>query len=333
MTLKSTNYWEFIVKAKKLVLFLFSAIYVSACGDVTPIPPTGTSTPEVTIKTSTPNPAMTATVRPTLFYGWTSTPETVFGYPTAVMPFEEDPFAKNVPLIQTELTAPQLHIGKYVLRNWCKDDETISSYCVITISALGEEPVEIWGLPVYLGAETGSDITGNGYPNIVVIEGIGNAGGDVFVRVFEVGDTLKEIMNVGSRGYSHYENFVDLNNDNSYEFVAHERIWSQFSNCQAMDTPLIYEYSSNSGYVNQTSKYKEVLSPNIQWGLDQISSYKTENPNTKTPLCNLYYLLTVYVVSGQQEKAWALLEENYPPEKVAEYKAGLLKDLEKLIQK
>jgi hypothetical protein len=326
------NHREFIEKTKTIALFLLSAMYLTACGGVTPIPPAETSTPPVAIKTSTPTPIVTAAASPTLFHWQPPTPETVIGYPTAVMPVEEDPFAKDVPLIQTELTAPQLHIGKYVLRNWCKDDEAISSYCVITISALGEEPVEIWGLPVYLGQETGSDITGNGYPNIVVIEGVGNAGGDVRVRVFEVGDTLKEIMNVGSRGYSYYENFVDLNNDHSYEFVAHVRIWSQFSTCQAIDTPLVYEYSSASGYVNQTRKYKEALSPDIQWSLDRITLYKAKNPNTEVPFCHLYYVLTAYLVSGQQEEAWALLEENYPPEKVAEYKAGLLKDLEKLIQ-
>jgi hypothetical protein len=245
------------------------------------------------------------------------------------MPVELDPFAKNVPVKLQELSVQQLYIGKYILRNWCKDDESIKSYCAITISSLGEKQVEIWGFPVYLGIETGADLTGRGYPNIVAISGNGNAG--VEVRVFEAGETLKEIMDVWSYNYAYTKHFVDLNNDKSYEFISNTKIWSKFITCNVSGIPLVYEYNLDTGYVNKTSKYKEVLSTNIQWGTDYLLTYKLENPNTEVPVCNVYYLVTAYLVSGQKEKAWEILDENYSPEKAAEYKAGFQEDLGSLI--
>jgi hypothetical protein len=180
------------------------------------------------------------------------------------------------------------------------------------------------------GVETGADLTGRGYPNIVVVSGNGNAG--VEVRVFEAGETLKEIMDAWSYNYAYTEHFVDLNNDKSYEFIGDARIWSQFSDCQATGISFVYEYNADTaGYVNKTSKYKEVLSSNIQWGIDNLASYKLENPGTEVPLCRVYYLVTAYLVTGQQEKAWDILDENYSPEKAAEYKAGFLSDLGSLV--
>jgi hypothetical protein len=310
---------------KRTSLFLLLSIVLTACGGVTPVPITETPTPRVATQTSTPHLTNTPIATP---YNWweTPTPETVPGYPTPLMPVELDPFAKNVPVEQADISTHDLYIGKYVLRNWCKVDESIKSYCAITISSLGEEQVEVWGFPVLLATETGTDLTGRGYPNIVTVSGNGNAGAEI--RVFEAGNTLKEIMDVWSRDFVRFEN---LNNDQSYEFIANVKIWSQFSYCQAGGIPLVYEYDTESGYINKTSKYKEVLSSNIQWGLDYLSSYKLENPNTEVPLCKVYYLVTAYLVSGQTEKAWNILDENYSPEKAAEYKAGFLSDLGSLV--
>lgn len=282
-------------------------------------------TPTFKISTKTNTPSFTDTPSPTPFKWETPTPETLLGYPTALLPVEKDPFAKNVPLVPQELSLQQLYIGKYIIRNWCKDDESISSYCAITISALGEEQVEIWGFPVYLGVETGSDLTGNGYPNIVVIDGIGNAAGEVVVKVFEAGNTLKEILTAFSRPDI---KFANLNNDKSVEFLGDARIWSQFSDCQALNLPYVLEYDTKTAsYTVKTYKYNEILASNIQFALDGLATYKSENPNTEIPLCRVYWLVSAYLVSGQREKAWGILDENYSAEKSAEYKAGFLKDL------
>ncbi|MCE9646328.1 MAG: hypothetical protein K8S20_10050 [Chloroflexi bacterium] len=311
------------MKTKCAIPFLLSAIYLSACGGVTPIPmTTKTSTPSVAVSTNIPSPGNTPTLFPDRWV--TSTPETIFGYPTPLIPVELDSFAPNIPVGQSDISTHDLYIGKYVVRKWCKEDEIIKEFCSITISSLGEKQVEIWGGPIYLGAETGTDLTGRGYPNIVVISGIGNAAGEVVVWVFEAGSTLKEILRTGSRREI---KFVDLNNDKSLEFTGEARIWSQFSDCQILNFPFVYEYNAASGYVNKTSKYNQgILAAIIQRGLDSLISYEAENPNAEVPLCNVYDLVSAYLVSGQTEKAWDILDKNYSAETAAEYKAGFQKD-------
>ncbi|MBI5951737.1 MAG: hypothetical protein HY865_08770 [Chloroflexi bacterium] len=127
---------------KRTSLFLLLSIALTACGGITPVPITETPTPRVATQTSTPHLTNAPIATP---YNWweTPTPETVPGYPTPLMPVELDPFAKNVPVEQADISTHDLYIGKYVLRNWCKVDESIKSYCAITISSLGEEQVEV----------------------------------------------------------------------------------------------------------------------------------------------------------------------------------------------
>jgi hypothetical protein len=309
-------------------IFLLLSTVITACGGVTPVPVTETPTPKVATQTSTLFPTNTPIATP---YNWweTPTPETVPGYPTPLMPVELDPFAKNIPVEQTDISAHDLYIGKYVLRNWCKADESIKSYCAITISSLGDKQVEIWGFPVYLGVETGTDLTGRGYPNIVVVAGIGNAAGEVGVRVFEAGNTLKEILLTGSRRDF---KFVDLNDDKSVEFIADKRIWSKFSDCKILNMLVVYEYNPKSGrYKPATDKHKAVVALSVQRDINSLNAYKTQHPNSEVPLCGVYDLVSLYLISGQQEKAWDILDENYSPEKAAEYKAGFLSDLGSLI--
>jgi len=313
------------LKTKSAIIVLLSAIYISACGGVTPIPLTETPTPKVATTTNTPYFTNTPTVTPVRWE--TPTPETIPGYPTPQVPEELDPFGSDVPFEQKGITSNELYIGKHVLRKWCKPFDFME-YCAITISSLKEKQVDISDLPSYLAQETGTDLIGTGYPDIVIVSEIGNAAGEQVVRVFEAGDTLKEILVAGGR---RDWKFKDLNNDKSFEFIGDARVWSKFSDCQILNFPYVYEYVPNTGYAIKTYKYKEVLFPNIQFWLGEIDSYKKENPGKEIPLCRVYGVVGAYLVSGETEKAWSILDENYSAEKVAEYKAGILADLEGFI--
>jgi hypothetical protein len=66
--LQSTNYWEFIVRTKKTALFLLCTIYLTACGGITPLPPTETSPPiSTSTKTGTPYPTSAYELTQTAF--------------------------------------------------------------------------------------------------------------------------------------------------------------------------------------------------------------------------------------------------------------------------
>jgi hypothetical protein len=68
MMLKSTYHREYILKTKNIALFLLSAIYLTACGGVTPVPPAETSTPVSTsTKMETPRPTSAYELTQTAF--------------------------------------------------------------------------------------------------------------------------------------------------------------------------------------------------------------------------------------------------------------------------
>ena len=146
-------------------------------------------------------PDTTTTIVPTITStSWmnTATPETFAGYPTA----------QSAPPTPTIFTLPKdfevqredfllhdLYFGKYVVRKWCGKEKFGEYYfksCAITISSLGEKQIEIWGFPAYLREETGVDLTGNGKPNIVIVNANGNC--CVETIVYEVGDTVRPQM-------------------------------------------------------------------------------------------------------------------------------------------
>ncbi|MCJ7435092.1 MAG: hypothetical protein MUO77_16540, partial [Anaerolineales bacterium] len=287
------------MKTNNTIFFLLSAIYISACGGVTSIPiTTKTPTPKVAITTNTLYPTNTPTITPARWEK-TSTPETILGYPTPQVPVELDPFGPGVPFEQKGITSNELYIGKYVLRKWCKPFDFME-YCAITISSLKEKQVDFSNWPSYLAPETGTDLIGTGYPDIVIVSEIGNAAGEQIVRVFEAGATLKEILVAGGRRDWKFE---DLNNDKSFEFIGDARVWSKFSDCQILNFHYVYEYVPNTGYVIKTYKYKEVLFPNIQFWLGEIDSYKKENHGIEINADKVMKAAQDFPGSGKAKKA------------------------------
>ncbi|MBK9927327.1 MAG: hypothetical protein IPP66_18815 [Anaerolineales bacterium] len=282
------------MQTRKIFSAFLGALLFTACGAVTPIPST----------------------------------EAAYQYPTPQIPVEIDPFAPSVSFKQASIAGnDELYIGKYILRNWCKPLDFMD-YCAITISTLNEKQVDIVNWHSYISHETGTDLTGTGIPNIVIISEIGNAAGEQFIRIFEAGDSLKEILFIGSRRDWKFE---DLNNDKAFEFIGDARVWSKFSDCQILNFPYVQEYTPNVGYTIGTHKYKEILYSSIQYWLENIDTYKKENPGTEIPLCRVYGVVAAYLVSGQTEKAWAILDTNYSPDKAAEYKVGFQEDLKNLL--
>jgi len=226
------------------------------------------------------------------------------------------------------------------------------SPCSVTISSNGNKQIEIMGYPAYLRKETGVDLTGRGKPDIVIIAwGGGNC--CVSTIVYEAGDELIKIMDIGSHWVG---NFTDLNGDGTYEYVAVHRVWSGFcAYCEVWPT-IVYEYQPNkSGYVLATYKFKEMLSANINEGLDFLNQFTEHNPSipfyfaTDTDSENKYWqyatknwdyriavnavyrLAAYYLLAGQQSDAQNILNKYFPPDKATEYMLAIQRDLQGLL--
>ena len=216
-----------MLKTRIATTIILGAIILSACGGVTPYPTPTISSPTLFFPTTTPLPTLTST--PAV----TPTPETLYGYPTpqaVVLPTcnPVDCLELTPNVQRQDFTLHELYVGRSVLRNWCEHDPLVNFflYCAITISSKGDQQMEIWGYPAEFGEETGSDLTGEGIPDIVIDNWSGGSAGLVTV-VYEAGDNRKMIMDIGSD----YNRFKDLNSDGTYEYIAPIRFWSQLEFC------------------------------------------------------------------------------------------------------
>lgn len=353
------------MKTKITLPILICAIFLTACGGVTPYPTQLTVSPTFVIPTIS-SPTATSTPTSTPIPWKTPTPETLYGYPTpevmvvptcgidgCMMNFTPEPQRRDI-------TFHELYVGKYVVRNWCDSDPQVTffSSCAVIIASKNTKQVEIWGYgTAWLREETGADLTGNGIPEIVIGTWNGAGDGGSGTIVYEAGDTLKEIMSAGSG------NFTDLNGDGALEYITQTRIWSRFcSGCQA-GMRIVYEYQGKVGYVPATYKFRDKLQFfDAKESLDFLAQFKKQHPNmafhfpSRDSVDNpsvedkeyqqyeketnfeysravyiLYALTAQYLLIGQKSDAQKILNEYFPPDKASEYMLAIQKDLQGLL--
>jgi hypothetical protein len=353
------------MKTRLIALFLTYIVFITACGNVTPSPIPLATSPTFVLPSTAPLPTATetATVTPT---PWSSpTPETLYGYPTAqaaVLPTcapNGDCLKLEDNVEMKDFALHELYVGKYVLRNWCNIDPqfTFLSPCAVTISSKDTKQIEIWGYPAKFGKETGADLTGHGKPDIVITN---YSGGNCCVEtiVYEVGDNLTKIMDIGSYRIG---TFTDLNGDETYEYIAPYRNFSSFCTGCTLWTSAVYEYQPSLGYVPATYKFKDVLSADIQRTLDFITQFTKQNPNMPFHFLDiryydnpsaedneflkfdkensdysravnaLYQLIAYYLLAGQRTDAQNILNKYFPPNEAAEYMLAIEQDLQGLL--
>jgi hypothetical protein len=351
------------MKTKIANLFLLFTVFLTSCSGVTPVPIPNRATSNLESSTTTLVPTITnssitqlrtftstPTITPTPYIS--STPETLNGFPTppSTIAFPTcDPNIKDCLTVEhnfqrEDLPFHELYLGKYVLRNWCDTNQPVLRTCIVTISSKSKEQIELWGNLIYFGAETGADLTGNGKSDIVIID---YPGGNCCVEtiVYEVGDSLKKIMDIKSHSEGE---FIDLNSDGSHEYIAQYRNFSRFCVECTLWASVVYEYRPEMGYVPATNKFKDVLSKDIQGAQDIVTQFAKQNPgmlayfpdgnddspsfedkeftkfykaNTNYPhfVNILYQLIAYYLLIGQPIDAQKTLNKYCPPDKVSEY--------------
>ncbi|MDY7041722.1 MAG: hypothetical protein SVX38_12745, partial [Chloroflexota bacterium] len=120
-------------------------------------------------------------------------------------------------------------IGSYVIRVWrnpASDPLTFDS--ILTISSAGQPQARIEFF-AGLGKETGTDITGEGHPDVVVSVFSGGAHCCFSTVVYDLGPALMKVMETPLSNCDGY--FQDLNGDGALEFIT-------------CDDSFVYEYCS-----------------------------------------------------------------------------------------
>lgn len=170
----------------------------------------------------------------------------------------------------------------------------------------------------------GSDITGDGKPNLVVSEWTGGAHCCFLFHVFEIGDQFRYIQTINA-GHSDGADFENIDNDPALEFPMRDWTFAYWRTCfVASPAPeVILKYKGEK----YKMAYDLLRKPSLpQDELAQLATdIKTsEDWKKEQPPAMLWARMLDLIYTGNMNQAWALAELSWPAE--IDGKEDFLKD-------
>lgn len=253
-------------------------------------------------------PVEPPTVIPTVETPPPGTPRPV---PTAFTPISE-----TAPDAVYSLESEQT-FGDYTMRYWRDTAGAMAEYAgVVIIVAEGEPPIQIDNVlqSTPFDPLSGTDINGDGFPEIIVNSYTGGAHccSSVFVASM-TGTAAQPILqtvasNCGGR-------FIDLNGDGVMEYDTCDDSFA-YAYCSYAASPIVrvvYQFDPAKGYVPASPKfaslYEESITQDMQRAEQAAPGEYGENDNTNK--CSVLPVVLDYLYSGQTDKAWSELSRLY----------------------
>ncbi len=257
-----------------------------------PVPPSPTGTPEVSPPTSTSVPLPTATPTPVPLPTVTPTP---------------------MPPPPNYVIEDEYLLGPYEVRLWRNTGDDSWGYDnIATISVDGEILVQV-EMVSQLGELTGTDITGEGHPDVVIESYTGGAHCCFSTIVYDLGPTLTEVLHTPESNCS--GGFEDLDGDSVLEFVTCDDLFS-YAYCPYAGSPLvqvILQYEPDRGYVPASPRfahlYAQTISTHAQMAVQSVPGEMGEWDHTNK--CGVLPLMLDYLYTGQADRAWAEFNQLY----------------------
>jgi hypothetical protein len=270
----------------------------------TPEPPTPTSEPAQEEATATPSPATAAPG---------ATPASA---PTAAPTQPAGAEAWDSPGETYALQEERL-IGDYAVRLWqdMSHEDDVSLGHVATVSQRGERKVEV-EFVFGLGEETGSDITGEGHPDVILEVFTGGAHCCFSTIVYDLGPTMTKVLETPLSNCG--GTFEDLDGDGIPEYITCDDRFA-YTYCPYASSPVVQavlQYDpGRSGYVPASP-----LFANTYEGPIAMHTELAENAQPGelgewdgTSKCAVLPLVLDYLYTGQDEQAWVTFQDYYTP--------------------
>jgi hypothetical protein len=278
-----------------LVLLLF---WVQACGLISPATEAGVSSQALTAAAGTLFAEVTAASAPA--------PTEPMLVPPPIPPASTE--SANYQLKEERL------IDAYAIRWWHDINNEIGFKDVVTIETGGKPSVRIDSASA-IEDLTGTDINGDGYPEVIVDTYSGGAHCCFGTQVISLRDMPVSILqkpesNAGGM-------FQDLNGDGVYEFLTADDLFA-YKYCPYAGSPFVrvimaYD-SSRDQYLPASPRFANQYAGDIQehaaWAQQAQPGDHGEQDNTTK--CAVLPLVLDYLYSGQQDKAHSELQRIYP---------------------
>ncbi len=272
------------------------AATLAAMPSATPIPPLPTDTP-------TPSPTPTSTPVPTLL-------------PMSLTPEPPDP---------AYVLQEEQFIGPYAIRVWRNPaSEALMFDSILTITGAGQPQVRVDSF-YELGGETGTDITEEGHPDVVVKVFTGGAHCCFSTIVYDLGPTLTKVLETPQSNCDGY--FQDLNGDGVLEFITCDDLFA-YAYCCFAGSPaviVVLQYEPGRGYVPAGPRFPEMyeddITQHLQMAEDATPGGVCEWDNDTK--CAVLPVVLDYLYSGQADEAWTAFGRLYTYPDAAVFRAEI----------
>ncbi len=228
--------------------------------------------------------------------------------PTPVPPTSEL-FPEGTYVLQEERV-----IGPYAVRLWrntSEDDFGFPFDNIATISALEQPTVQIENA-TGLDDLTGTDITGEGHPDVIVERYTGGAHCCSSTVIYDLGPKMSKVLEAPESNCG--GTLQDLDGDGVYEFVTCDDLFAYVYCCYAGSPAarVILQYDGES-YVPASPSFPEAYEEDIARDREMAEGASPgENcewgNDTK---CQMLPLVLDYLYSGEVDKAWSEFDRLY----------------------
>lgn len=204
-------------------------------------------------------------------------------------------------------------IGDYTIRLWRWQERFFGprGRAVVIITGPSTTVEVDWAFQI--DPLSGTDITGEGNPDLIVTGYSGGAHCCFSSTVYDLGPSLTVIPVVGGGNCS--GTFEDLDGDGSYEFLTCDDAFAYHYCCYA-GSPMVRVilcYGREIGYVPASPRFASLYKPDIvaHTELAQQATDATMCEWDETSKCAVLPLILDYLYSGRMDQAWEALERYY----------------------
>ncbi|MCX7751167.1 MAG: VCBS repeat-containing protein [Candidatus Bipolaricaulota bacterium] len=165
-----------------------------------------------------------------------------------------------------------------------------------------------------LDPRTGEDVTGDGYPDVIVVHYSGGAHCCYELEVFSLGPHLARYTVPG--GGNCQGEFVDLDGDGVYEVITCDDAFA-YTYCPFACSPLVrvvLRFVPGTGYVPASPDFPELYAEDIAAHTELAAEGLKEGPFCSwdgTPKCAVLALVLDLLYSGQAKAARAAFDRYY----------------------
>lgn len=305
-------------------LLAFAGLIVVSCNATGPAPSPTTEVGHIAISTPAPQMAeRTPDVSPTEPVVAVPTRTST---PTAVANTVTPDLSKNTPSPEPVpdgfSVLDERIVDAYTVRMWRSDDPNVSIVENMVTIARGTDVLVRIESAAEIDQLTGTDITGDGHPDVVIRRYSGGAHCCFSTWVYDLGPTLKEVLRSPESNCE--GNFTDVDSDGSQEFITCDDSFA-YVFCPYAGSPLVpvvlgYDEGSQS-YLPANIQFADVYDEYIESGVLRARSVQSGemgewDGSTK---CGVLPAVLGLLYSGQAGQSWGVLEATYEDPDIALY--------------